>query len=143
MNLSARLVPRAFAIRSTATMEGVLSAPSRPLASSVLSMSSSLCITLMGGRHVARQGSDPLQPGAHRREAFEVVAALRTDSRVHVEGDVSDRGAIPNEEFAVAQMPLHHTEGPVALLEELLQLGPSLGRHLDAPHAPEAGPGEV
>src|SRR5215210_3281304 len=124
-------------------MEGVLFATFLPLASSVLSMSGSLSIALSGRRHVARQGSDPLQPGTHRREGSEVVAALRADARVHIEGDVSDRGTIPNEKLVVAQMPLHHPEGPVTLLEELLQLGPSLGRHLDVPHAPEAGPGEV
>ena len=68
----------------------------------MLSENDSLCIALTGGRHVARQGSDPLQPGAHCREAFEVVTALRTDARVHIEGDVSDRGTIPNSKFALA-----------------------------------------
>src|SRR5215213_4051297 len=97
----------------------------------------------IGGRHVIRQGSYPLQPGMHRRVASEVVPALRAEARVHIQGDVSDRGAIPNEEFVVAQMPLHNPDGPVSLLQELLQHGPSLGRHLHAPHAPQARPGEV
>src|SRR5918994_5272929 len=105
-------------------------------------MSSGPCTVLTGRRHVARQGSDPLQPGTHRREVSQVVAALRADAWVHIEGDVSDRGVIPDEKFVVVQIPLHHPEGPVALLEELLQLYTSLGRHLDAPHSPQAGPGE-
>src|SRR5215210_3054090 len=93
-------------------MEGIRSATFLPLASSVLSMSGSLSIVLSGRRHVARQGSDPLQPGTHRWEGSEVVAALRADVRVYIEGDVSDRGTIPNEKLVVAQMPLHHPEGP-------------------------------
>src|SRR3712207_6376742 len=124
-------------------MEGVPSALYRPLASSALSMSSIPCIALMGRRHVSRQGSDPLQPGTHRREAFEIVAALRAEARVHVDGDVGDRGAIPDEKFALAQMPLHYPKGPVTLLEELLQLGPSLVGHLHTPHPPDAWPREV
>src|SRR5918993_2719052 len=83
----------------------------------VLPRSSGPCTILTGRRHVARQGSDPLQPGSHRREGSEVVATLRTDARVHIEGDVSDRGAIPNEKFVVAQMLLHHPEGPETLLK--------------------------
>src|SRR5215204_4521371 len=124
-------------------MEGVLSATFLPLASSMLSMSGGLCIALSGRRHVARQGSDPLQPGTHRREALKVIAALRTEARVHIEGDICDRRTLPNEILVVAYMPLHYPQGPVTLLEELLQLGPSLGRHLHAPHAPQAWPGEV
>jgi hypothetical protein len=58
-------------------------------------------------------------------------------------GYVVDRRVLPYEKLPTAQMPLHHPEGPVTLLEELLQLGPSSVRHLDAPHAPQAGPGEV
>src|SRR5919112_1564354 len=100
-------------------------------------------MVLTGRGHVARKGSDPLQPGTHRREALQVVTTLRTEARIHIEGDVSDRGVIPNEILVLAQMPLHYPEGPVTLLEELLKLGPSLGRHLDAPHTPQAGPGEV
>src|SRR5215204_3680452 len=121
-------------------MESALSASRQE---AVLSMSSGPCIALSGGRHVVRQGGDPLQPGTHRREASEVVAALRTEARVSTEGDVSDRGVIPNDKFVIVKMPLHHPEGSVSLLEELLQLGPSLGRHLDAPHPPETRPGEV
>src|ERR671910_1197158 len=124
-------------------MEGVLSATFLPLASSMLSMSGGLCIALSGRRHVARQGSDPLQPGTQRGEASQIVTTLRTEARIHIEGDVSDRGVIPNEILVLAPMPLHHPEGPVTLLEELLQLDLSLGRHLDAPHSPQAGPGEV
>ena len=60
-----------------------------------------------------------------------------------MEGDISDRGAIPNEKLALAQVPLHHSECPIALLEELLELCPSLVRHLYAPHAPQARPREV
>src|ERR687890_2191695 len=121
-------------------MEGVLSATFLPLASSMLSMSNSPCIALSGRRHVARQGSDPLQPGTQRREASQIVTTLRTEARIHIEGDVSDRGVIPNEILVLAQIPLHHPEGSVALLEELLQLYTSLGRHLDAPHSPQAVP---
>src|ERR671910_109067 len=124
-------------------MEGVLSATFLPLASSMLSMSGGLCIALSGRRHVARQGSDPLQPGTQRREASQVVTTLRTEARIHIEGDVSNRGTLPNEILMLAQMPLHYPQGPVALLEELLQLDISLSRPLDAPHAPQAGPGEV
>src|SRR5829696_4112366 len=68
----------------------------------LLPMSSSPCTILTGRQHVARQGGDPLQPSTHRREALQVVAALRTETRVHIEGHVRDRGAIPNEIFAVA-----------------------------------------
>src|SRR5215210_3348103 len=132
------VAPSALASLVACTMEGILSATFLPLASSVLSMSSGPSTVLAGRWHVPRQGSDPLQPGTHRREALQVVAALRTQARVHIEGDVCDRGTIPDEKLASAQMPLHHPEGPVALLQELLQLGPSLGRHLDAPHAPQA-----
>src|SRR5215212_4711017 len=106
-------------------------------------MRGTLFFALLGRWHVARQGSDPLQPGTHRREALQVVATLRTEARVHIEGDVRNRGTIPNKKFVVAQMALHHPQGHVALLEELLQLGPSLGSHPKAPHAPQAGPGEV
>ena len=70
---------------------------------------------------VAGLGGDPLQPGTHRREAFEIVAALRAEARVHIQGHVCDRGAVPNEKFALAQVSLHHPERPVTLLEELLQ----------------------
>src|SRR5215210_5901409 len=119
-------------------MEGVLFTSRQE---AVLPMSSGPCTVLTGRRHVPRQGSDSLQPGTHRREASQVVAALRTEARVHIEDDVCDRRAIPNEKFVVAQMSFHHPQGPVTLLQELLQLGSSLGRHFDAPHAPEAGPG--
>src|SRR5215217_1045086 len=57
---------------------------SQLLASSVLSRSGSPYVILTGRGHVARQGSYPLQPGAQRREALEVVAALRTEARVHI-----------------------------------------------------------
>jgi len=97
-------------------------------------LASRSAFTILTGRgHVARKGSDPLQPGTHRREALQVVAALRTEARVHIQGDVSDRGTLPNEILVLAQMPLHNPEGPVSLLEELLQLDPSLGR-LSTPH---------
>ena len=55
-----------------------------PLASSVLSMSIGPCTPLTGRRHIPRQRGDPLQPGTHRREAFKVIAALRTETRVHM-----------------------------------------------------------
>src|SRR5215210_9268636 len=106
-------------------------------------MSSGPCMVLTGRRHVSWQGGDTLQPGQYCREALQIVAALRTQARVRVEGDVCDRGALPYEILATAQMPLHHPEGPVTLLEESLQLSLSLGRNLDAPHAPQARPGEV
>src|SRR5688500_13531365 len=80
------------------TAMGLLTAPlGIAIASSVLSMSGSLCIALSGRRHVARQGSDPLQPGTHRREGSQVVAALRAEARVHIEGDVCDRGVLTDE----------------------------------------------
>jgi hypothetical protein len=53
-NISARVVPSALAIRSAATIDGGLSAPYRPLASSALSVNSRLCIALVWWRHVAR-----------------------------------------------------------------------------------------
>src|SRR5829696_743354 len=108
---------------------------------------SGILLTLLTGRpqrHVSGQGGDPLQPNAHRRVGSEVEAALEGDGRVNVEGDVGYCGAISDEELAaVAEVPLHHGQGPVPLLEELLQLGLPLRRDLDLPHAPEAGTGEV
>ncbi len=82
-------------------------------------MSSGPCTVLAGRWHVAWQGSDPLQPGTHCREVLQIVAALRTEAQVRVDGDVCDRGTIPNEKFVLVQIPLHHPECSVTLLEEL------------------------
>src|SRR5919112_4316576 len=60
-------------------------------------------MVLTGRRHVPRQGGDPLQPGTHRREALQVVTTLRTEARVHIEGDVRNRGAIPSEKIRARQ----------------------------------------
>ena len=53
-------------------------------------------------RHMTGLGGDALQPGADRREAREVEAALVRDVRVGEEGDVGDREAIRDEEGPVA-----------------------------------------
>jgi hypothetical protein len=65
------------------TMEGLLSVPSTALVS-VLSTSGGARVVLTGRWHVSWQGNDLLQPGTHRREVSQVVAALRTQARVHV-----------------------------------------------------------
>ena len=84
--------------------------------------------------------SAPARPAPPGRP--QVVAALRTEARVHIEGDVSDRRLVPQRRIRGRPDAAHHPEGSVALLEELLQIGP-LGRHLHTPHAPQARPGEV
>src|SRR5919199_2527593 len=89
-------------------------------------------------RHIRRQGLYPPQPGAHSGEVLDIVAALVAHAGVYVEGNIGHRGASLDEELAVVEMPLHHPQGPVALLQESLQIDPSLRRHLDIPHAPEA-----
>jgi hypothetical protein len=66
---------------------------------------------------------DPLQPGADGGEATEVEAPFVGDVGVGVECYVRYRVAVPDEEGAVSQVPLHHLESVVAEFSLRLERG--------------------
>src|SRR3712207_2025469 len=103
-------------------------------------------MVLLGGAHrsglavrdgnVAGLGSDPLQPGAHRRETAEVEAPLVGDVRVGVEGYVGHRVAVAHEEGPFHQVPLHYAQGGVAEPPLGLERRAALLGHLEAVRDP-------
>jgi hypothetical protein len=60
----------------------------------------------------AGRRSAPARPAL--QGTLQVVATLRVQVRVHIEGDLCDRGVLSDEKLTTAQMPLANPEGPVA-----------------------------
>ena len=67
----------------------------------------------------------------------EVEAPFIGDVGVGIECYVRYRVAVPDEEFAAPQVPLHHPEGVVAEFSLRLERGPALLRHLHMVRDPE------